>query len=357
MFTTNNLDEYIPDDYSLMAPVPMVSTFPDYLKVCEFASNGCCRYGPNCKNYHMEDDIIGNCGIYVQNIDASVTLENMVHLAKTYGGDLYLKDKQTGSAGVRFLPSNRPDGRKVGFVNFTKQKYAKAFIYNLKKNVSDQFCGMHARMNKPFVSDTPAASVVVSKICVDDDGFQFQTPKHNKMQCVVCDKDNKENDLKTIRDEAELDNVSLSTIIADRKRNEASISTDSVGTSVTNKQRSILDMDKVEKRRAKDGNWYTEQEFHDYYPNYEHAAYQWDKAIRNTKVHDKVSWVDVLMPGIQKQYIDEWGIDLETKYDIDFPNISSVAASTSSALQQDKDYSEIEDDAIFAVSYLTALGK
>ena len=69
----------------------------------------------------------------------------------------------------------------------------------------------------------------------------------------------------------------------------------------------------AEKRRAKDGKWYTKDEFYDYYmvEGVGYAYEQWQKAVRDTKVKPELSWVNALRPDID----EEWGKELAAKYD------------------------------------------
>lgn len=77
----------------------------------------------------------------------------------------------------------------------------------------------------------------------------------------------------------------------------------------------------TEKRRAKDGNWYTKQQFYDYYAMVEGVDYayeQWQTAVRGTKVNPGLTWLGALRPDIvqmQNAEIEAWGEELAAQYD------------------------------------------
>ena len=341
---------------------------------CRFWAMGKCT-NPNCKFFHgpVEEkeeecpyaDTLVNCGVYAQNVPPSVSVDELVALAKKEGGDLYLDDPKTGSKGVKIPKSKKEDGTCAAFINFTRAKAGKAFVDFLNKNPL-KGSQIRAKINsideieapkfKPKIAspiqDTQQAPKRVKREeVVDEDGFKVAGRNGKAKSRAVAESDASTKPVSRPQSPVESvagDLVSFDELVEAKQTEKQEeeekqalpthsgtwyskkhLDDDHTGGKKKKNKRSLpspmetkkLFEGETEKRRAKDGKWYTKQEFYDYYAMVEGVDYafeQWEKAVRDTKVHSGLSWLGAVRPDIvemQNAEIEAWGEKLAAQYD------------------------------------------
>ena len=343
---------------------------------CRFWATSTCL-NPNCNFFHgpVEDnecsysDTLVNCKVYAQNVPPTVSVNELVALAKKEGGDLYLDDPKTGSKGVNILKSKKPDGTCAVFIAFTRAKAGLAFRDFLNKNPLKGSV-IHAKINsideigppkykpKPTspIQDTPSQQLPPKRIkrekVVDQEGYstagrggkaksrdmpdsglspkpesRSQTPQ-TPAESLAGDELASFDELVEAKQEEKKNETPLPTHSGAWYSKQKLDDDDHTGKKKKSKRSVSSPMEtkklfqgETEKRRAKDGNWYTKQQFYDYYAMVEGVDYayeQWQTAVRDTKVHSGLTWLGAVRPDIvemQNAEIEAWGDELAAKYD------------------------------------------
>lgn len=359
---------------------------------CRFWAMGNCT-NPNCKFFHgpveTEDscpygDTLVNCGVYAQNIPPTVSVDELAAVAKKEGGELYLNDPRTGSKGVKIPKSKKEDGTCAAFINFTKAKAGKAFVEFLNKNLLKGSV-IRAKINSIDEIETPKSTTtrtsptpetprveqqkrVKRKQVVDEDGFSVAGRNGKAKSRAVCEPEppvklesRPQTPTESIVGAEILSFDELVEVKQNEKKQERlpthsgtwyskkHIDDDDDNTGKKKKNKRVppspietkkLFESETEKRRAKDGNWYTKQEFYDYYAMVEGVQYafeQWQNAVRDTKVTPELSWLGALRPDImemQNAEIDAWGAELEAKLNEKTKTDAKTEAKTESRPSQ-----------------------
>ena len=345
---------------------------------CRFWAMGNCT-NPNCKFFHgpVDDkeecqyvDTLVNCGVYAQNVPPTISVDELVALAKKEGGELYLDDPKTGSKGVKIPRSKKEDGTCAAFIHFTRAKAGKAFVDFLNKNLLkgavirakiNSIDEIEAPKSKPNLAspirDNPSQQVPPKRIkreqVLDGDGFSVAGRNGKAKSRAVPDSDRPTKPESRPQTPAESlaggDLVSFEELVEakyeEQKKEEklAPLPTNSgtwynkqqlgdddnhTGKKKKGKRSAPSPMEtkklfegETDKRRAKDGTWYTKQQFYDYYAMVEGVDYayeQWQTAVRDTKVNSGLTWLGALRPDIiemQNAKIEAWGDKLAAQYD------------------------------------------